>query len=96
MTVAPVASEDEPRSRAHMDEHHYLGAPWKISQTVWYAADDGSGAWPALAAFTAAALKCSARDAWIGWRFLALCARRIGHRDIGECVIQIPCLAPAD
>ena len=68
LTVAPVAPEDEPRFRALMDEHHYLGAPWKIGQTVWYAAEDGSGAWPALAAFSAAALKCSARDAWIGWR----------------------------
>ncbi len=31
------------------------------------AADDGSGVWPALAAFSAAALKCTARDDWIGW-----------------------------
>ena len=50
-----------------MDEQHHLGAPRKISQTVWYVANDDSGAWPALAAFSAAALKCSARDAWIGW-----------------------------
>ena len=50
-----------------MDEQHYRGAPWKISQTVWYVANDDSGAWPALAAFSAAALKCSARDAWFGW-----------------------------
>ena len=107
-----------------MDEQHYRGAPWKISQTVWYVANDDSGAWPALAAFSAAALKCSARDAWIGWcprdqygqlhlvannvrllllgrrpnlgsRFPALCARRIEHRDVRECVIQIPFAAPA-
>ena len=67
LTVTPVARDEEPRFRALMDEHHYLGAPSKIGQTVWYAADDGSGEWPALAAFSAAALKCGARDAWIGW-----------------------------
>ena len=58
LTVAP---EDEPRFRALMDEHHYLGAPWKIGQTVWYAAEGGSGAWPALDAFSAAALRYGAR-----------------------------------
>ncbi|MDE0210559.1 MAG: DUF4338 domain-containing protein [Boseongicola sp. SB0667_bin_21] len=67
LTVTPVARVDEPRFRALMDEHHYLGAPWKIGQTVCYAAEDGSGEWPALAAFSTAALKCGARDAWIGW-----------------------------
>ena len=67
LNVTPVARHEEPRFRALMDEHHYLGAPSKIGQTVWYAADDGSGEWPALAAFSAAALKCGARDAWIGW-----------------------------
>ena len=63
-----TAPEDESRFRALMHNHHYLGAPWKIGQTVWYAAYDGSGAWPALVAFSAAALKCSARDAWVGRR----------------------------
>ena len=67
LTVTPVARDDESRFRALMDEHHCLGAPSKIGQTVWYAADDGSGEWSALAALQAAALKCGARDAWIGW-----------------------------
>ena len=67
LAVTPVARDGEARFRALMDGHHYLGAPSKIGQTVWYAADDGSGEWPALAAFSAAALKCGARDAWIGW-----------------------------
>ena len=44
LAVTPVARDEEPRFRALMDEHHYLGAPSKIGQTVWYAADDGSGA----------------------------------------------------
>ena len=41
LTVAP---EDEPRFRTLMDEHHYLGSPWKIGQTVWHVAEDGSSA----------------------------------------------------
>ena len=51
LIVTPVARDDEPRFRALMDEHHYLGAPPKIGQSVWHAADGGSGEWPALAAF---------------------------------------------
>ena len=50
LTVTPVAAQNEPCIRALMDAHHYLGAPAKVGQTIWYAADDGSGAWPALAA----------------------------------------------
>ena len=52
LNVTPVARDEEPRFRALMDEQHYLGAPSKIGQTVWYAADDGSGEWPALALST--------------------------------------------
>ena len=49
-----------------MQKHHYLGALPKISETLWYVAtfDDQ---WIALLRFSAAALKCSARDRWIGW-----------------------------
>ena len=67
LSVEPVGPADEPRFRALMDAHHYLGAPHKIGNTIWYVADDGTGAWPALAAFSVSALKCSPRDAWIGW-----------------------------
>ena len=51
-----------------MQEHHYLGALPKISETLWYVAtfDDR---WIALLSFSAAALKCSARDRFIGWNF---------------------------
>ena len=41
LTVTPVARDEEPRFRELMDEQHYLGAPSKIGQTVWYAADNG-------------------------------------------------------
>ena len=51
-----------------MQEHHYLGALPKISETLWYFATIGNR-WIALLSFSAPALKCSARDRWIGWNF---------------------------
>ncbi len=51
-----------------MQKHHYLGALPKISETLWYVATFGDQ-WVALLSFPAAALKCSARDRWIGWDF---------------------------
>ena len=49
-----------------MQAHHYLGALPKIGETLWYVAHL-NGTWLALAVFSAAALKCRARDAWVGW-----------------------------
>ena len=51
-----------------MQAHHYLGALPKIGQTLWYVAHR-HGTWLALAVFSAAALKCRARDRWVGWDF---------------------------
>jgi len=51
-----------------MEEYHYLGALNKISETLWYVALFGDQ-WVALLSFSAAALKCSVRDRWIGWGF---------------------------
>jgi len=51
-----------------MQQHHYLGSLPKIGETLWYVAawrDD----WVALESFSASALKCAARDHWIGWDF---------------------------
>jgi hypothetical protein len=66
--VRPVGLPEEQRFQQLMQEHHYLGALPKISETLWYVAtfDDQ---WVALMSFSAAALKCSARDQWIGWSF---------------------------
>lgn len=66
--VRPVRSLEEQRFQQLMQEHHYLGALPKISETLWYLAtlDDQ---WIALLSFSAPALKCSARDRWIGWNF---------------------------
>ncbi len=51
-----------------MRQHHYLGFLPKIGETLWYAAS-WKDQWVALSSFSAAALKCSARDSWIGWDF---------------------------
>ncbi len=51
-----------------MQAHHYLGALPKISETLWYVASFADQ-WVALVSFSAAALKCSVRDRWIGWDF---------------------------
>jgi hypothetical protein len=51
-----------------MQQHHYLGALPKISETLWYVASWGEE-WVALVSFSASALKCAARDGWIGWDF---------------------------
>ena len=68
MVVEPVAAGDEGRYQRLMAAHHYLGALPKIGETRWYAAVR-RGEWVALAGFSAAALKCAARDRWIGWDF---------------------------
>lgn len=51
-----------------MQAHHYLGALPKIGHTIWYVAIS-EGQWLALLSFSAPALKCSARDEWIGWSY---------------------------
>lgn len=51
-----------------MQEHHYLGSMPKISETLWYVGLWGDQ-WIALLSFSASALKCAARDRWIGWNF---------------------------
>lgn len=66
--VRLVYSFEEQRFQKLMQEHHYLGALPKISETLWYVATFADQ-WVALLSFSAAALKCSARDRWIGWDF---------------------------
>ena len=66
VSLVPVTAGEEGRFRAEMEVRHYLGAPWKIGETIWYVAL-WQREWVALAAFSAGALKCGARDRWIGW-----------------------------
>ena len=51
-----------------MQAHHYLGALPKIGNTIWYVATV-QDQWLALLSFSAAALRCAARDDWIGWGY---------------------------
>jgi hypothetical protein len=66
--VRPAHSFEERRFGELMGEHHYLGALPKISETVLYVAV-WRDQWVALLSFSAAALKCTARDRFIGWDF---------------------------
>lgn len=66
LIVRPVGVAEESRFQALMQAHHYLGALPKIGHTVWYVATCDAQ-WLALLSFSAAALKCGARDRWIGW-----------------------------
>ena len=68
VAVDLVAAEDKARFRALMQAHHYLGALPGIGETLRYVAHD-RGQWLALVVFSAPALKCGARDRWIGWSF---------------------------
>ena len=65
LTVTPVEGEREREFQQLMQEHHYLGALRKIGNTIRYVVVDGH--WLGLLSFSAAALKCAARDEWIGW-----------------------------
>lgn len=68
MTLDLVPSTDEAQFRRLLDAHHYLGDLPKIGQTLWYVAR-WHEALVALIIFSAPALKCRARDTWIGWDF---------------------------
>jgi len=75
LTVRLVRLAERPRWRALLATHHYLGDAHPVGETRCYVATYG-GQWVALLAWGAAALKCAARDAWIGWD-AALKARRL-------------------
>lgn len=64
--VHPAKKSDEPRFKALMQEHHYLGFVPKIGETLWYIAII-NGQWVSLLSFSVSALKCAVRDQWIGW-----------------------------
>jgi len=66
--VRPIGPFEEQRYQELMQRHHYLGSLPKISETLWYVALWGDQ-WVALLSFSASALKCAARDRWIGWNF---------------------------
>jgi hypothetical protein len=68
LQVRPVERNEEARYQEQMARHHYLGELPKIGETVWYVAT-WRDQWVAQLSISAAALKCGARDRWIGWDF---------------------------
>ena len=68
ISVRPILKHEESAYALLMETHHYLGAIPKIGETLWYVATY-QAQWIALISFSAAALKCTARDQWIGWRY---------------------------
>lgn len=64
--VKPMAVSEKPRFKDLMARHHYLGYPAAIGETIQYVAIYQDH-WIALLIFSAAALKASPRDRWIGW-----------------------------
>ena len=66
ITVRLVRPSEERIYQSLMEKHHYLGALPKISETLWYVACF-QDQWVALLSYSASALKCAARDHWIGW-----------------------------
>ena len=65
-SVRLVRREERARWRELMRRHHYLGFQHIVGESLWYVATVGEE-WVALLGWGAAALKCGARDRWIGW-----------------------------
>ena len=68
ISVKPVGQNEEAKYQQLMGMHHYLGAISKIGEHIWYVGTYKEQ-WIALISFSAAALKCAARDRWIGWGY---------------------------
>ncbi len=65
--VLRLARRDEiPRWRDVMRRHHYLGFERIVGNALYHVATI-EDQWVALLGWGSAALKCSARDSWIGW-----------------------------
>lgn len=64
--VRPICAEERTGWDALVDQYHYLGLRALFGKTPRYAAV-ADERWLALLWWQAAALKCAARDAWIGW-----------------------------
>lgn len=64
--VRPVRRDEMDRWRALMRQHHYLGFERIVGESLFYVATKATQ-WVALLGWGSAALKCAARDQWIGW-----------------------------
>lgn len=64
--VRPVAHHEQPRWCELLAQHHYLGTPALVGKTLLHVATL-EDQWVALLGWSSPALKCAARDQWIGW-----------------------------
>ena len=64
--VRPIRPDERGAWDALVAAHHYLGLRSLFGKTLRYVATI-EGRWLALLGWQAAALKCAARDGWIGW-----------------------------
>ncbi len=68
VTCVGNASEQDRLFRCLLSSHHYLGFRSTVGENVKYLVHSRDGRPLACLLFAAAAWKCAARDAWIGWR----------------------------
>jgi hypothetical protein len=68
ISVRPITKQEVSHYNDLMQAHHYLGASRPIGETLRYVALYQKQ-WVALISFSSAALKCAARDQWIGWSY---------------------------
>ncbi len=64
--VRLVMREEMEHWKALIRERHYLGLRHLVGETMYYVAEV-NGHWVALLGWSAAALKVTVREAWIGW-----------------------------
>lgn len=64
--VRPIISDEMSQFKKLLSRYHYLGSPAMIGSTICYVATYRER-WVSLLSFSSAALKCKARDQWIGW-----------------------------
>jgi hypothetical protein len=68
LEVRLVVKKEEVKYQQLMQAHHYLGFVAKMGQTLWYVATL-EDQWACILGFSVSALKCKARDQWIGWSY---------------------------
>lgn len=66
LIVRPIVAQERGAWREHMECYHYLGCGRLVGESICYVATLGDRA-VGLLAWAAAALKCAARDRYIGW-----------------------------
>jgi hypothetical protein len=66
LIVRPILPTERCNWDALMAKHHYLGFKSLVGRSIRYVAEVHDR-WVALIGWASAALKCSVRDAWIGW-----------------------------